>query len=102
MSGVEPRVYGSSHWAFTPRAVVVAKPPEGVVFASFRADVSFGHGTLFRYVFRSSLPLFWEGLREWRWDFIETSFGERRELTCVVLRISTQIPNTTRNSSPRS
>ena len=38
-------VYGSSHWAFTPRAVVVAKPPEGVVFASFRADVSFGHGT---------------------------------------------------------
>ena len=25
-----------------PRAVVVAKPPEGVVFASFRADVFFG------------------------------------------------------------
>ena len=28
-----------------PRAVVVAKPPEGEVFASFIADVSFGHGT---------------------------------------------------------
>ena len=38
-------VYGSSHWAFTPRAVVVAKPPEGVVFASFRADVFFNPGT---------------------------------------------------------
>ena len=29
-----------------PRAVVVAKPPEGVVFASFRADVFFNSGSL--------------------------------------------------------
>ena len=37
--------YGSSHWAFTPRVVVVAKPSEGVVFASFIADVFFNSGT---------------------------------------------------------
>ena len=35
------------------------------------------HGMLFRYVFLAPLSLFGEEMREWRWDIIGTSFGER-------------------------